>query len=274
MSSKTQNFYDCLRLSPQCQAIGCVGIDPSDALLTQWRLPQSAEGALRFSQAILKAASGVVQVVKPQVGYFEQFGAAGYHALTEVIAQARDMGLLVIADAKRGDIGSTSDAYARAWFGSSAPMQVDALTVSPYLGFGSIEPILNRAAEAHAYVFVVARSSNPEGSAIQTAGRPEVWVSLLDDIGSWSTRNGAKTVGAVVGATVPKDLKLAMDRLPDAFFLAPGIGKQGATVAELRALGLPLHRVIVSSSRGVAENGPDPQQLAVAVAALAGGNTG
>lgn len=274
MSSEPQNFYGRLGLSPQNQAIACVGIDPSDALLSEWRLPQSAEGALRFSQAILSAASGVVQVVKPQVAYFEQFGAAGYHALTEVIAQARDMGLLVIADAKRGDIGSTSDAYARAWFGPSAPMQVDALTVSPYLGFGSIEPMLNRAAETNAYIFVVVRSSNPEGTAIQTAGQPQVWRSLLDDIGNWSIRHNAKTVGAVVGATVPPDLKLAMAQLPEAFFLAPGIGKQGATVADLHALGLPLNRVIVSSSRGVAETGPDPQQLRTAVAALSGGSSG
>ena len=103
----TQSFYDCLNMTPQCQAIGCVGIDPSAALLTQWGLPLSADGALRFSQAILTATSGVVQVVKPQVAYFEQFGAAGFSALTEIIAQARDMGLLVIADAKRGDIGPT-----------------------------------------------------------------------------------------------------------------------------------------------------------------------
>jgi orotidine-5'-phosphate decarboxylase len=225
-------------------------------------------GAWPTIRSIVEAAAQTVQIVKPQVAYFEQFGAAGYEALAQTIEQARSMGLLVIADAKRGDIGSTSDAYGRAWLGTSSPMQADAITVSPYLGFGAIEPLLNRAVDAGAYVFVVVRSSNPEGSPIQTAGEPGTWVSLLDEIAGWSSRNCSETVGAVVGATVPDELAFALDRLPEALFLAPGIGRQGASLSELKDRDLPLNRVIVSSSRGIAEVGPDAQSLRNAVSQL------
>lgn len=263
-------FYARLRAMGPPGPIGCVGIDPSTALLAQWGLPCSAAGALQFGRAILAAADGAVQVVKPQIAYFEQFGADGYAALATLVAEAHERGLLVVADAKRGDIGSTSDAYGRAWFGPAAPLRADAITLSPYLGFGSIAPILARAATHDAYVFVVARSSNPEGAAVQEAGRPKVWATILDEIADWSARYNATTVGAVVGATVPADLKFALERLPDALFLAPGIGRQGAATADLRELGIALDRVIVSSSRGVAEQGPASARLKRAVAGLAG----
>lgn len=145
----------------------CVGIDPTPETLSAWGLENSADGAKKFALTMLEAAENTVLLVKPQVAYFERFGAEGYTVLTDVIREAKQMGLLVLADAKRGDIGSTVDAYGEAWLGKSAPMQVDAITVTPYLGFGSLAPLLERAHDAGAYVFVVTRSSNPEGTSLQ-----------------------------------------------------------------------------------------------------------
>ncbi|GAB5467890.1 MAG: orotidine-5'-phosphate decarboxylase [Rhodospirillales bacterium] len=261
-------FYESVREQVGRGPLGCVGIDPSSALLEGWGLPDSPDGALSFALALLDAAHGAVRAVKPQVAYFERFGAEGYAVLARVIARARDMGLLVVADAKRGDISTTSDAYGQAWIGPSAPLQVDALTVTAYLGFGALEPIFQRAAKHGAYVFVVARSSNPEGVALQEAADPKIWISLLDDIAAWSERHHPTTVGAVVGATVPADLDLALQRLPQALFLAPGIGEQGATLCDLMQLNLPLDRVIASSSRAVAEQGPDLDDLREAIKSL------
>ena len=123
-------FYNSLRNTPDGRGIGCAGIDPSESILAHWRLPYSSEGALRFGSAIIEAAAQSIQVIKPQVAYFEQFGAAGYAALAQIIEEARNLGLLVIVDAKRGDIGSTSDAYGRAWFGDAAPMQAELVTLA------------------------------------------------------------------------------------------------------------------------------------------------
>lgn len=266
-----RNFHATLRATPRPDGVGCVGVDPSDALLAQWGLPISAEGAFQFGETLLTAANGVVDVVKPQVAYYERFGPDGYRALQKTLDLAREMGLLSIADAKRGDIGSTSEAYGRAWFGPDAPMRADALTVSAYLGFGAIASMLDQAAAANAYVFVVARSSNPEGAGVQAAGDPPVWIRMLDEIRDWSARHNATTVGAVVGATAPQDLALALDRLPESLFLAPGIGSQGATINDLRALDLSLDRVVVSSSRGVSAAGPELEPLRRAAKALTDG---
>jgi len=188
----------------------CVGIDPTPDTMFGWGLDDTPSGILEFGRFMLEAVSDAVMVVKPQVAYFERFGSDGYEALSMIIAEARERGLLVIADAKRGDIGSTTDAYAQAWLGANAPLRVDAITVNPYLGLGSLEPLLHHAAESGAYVFVVVRSSNPEGSSIQLQGNPPVWKRLIDEIAEWSEKNEPETVGAVVGATVIADLEYAL----------------------------------------------------------------
>ena len=216
---------------------------------------------------MLEAAADTATLVKPQVAYFERFGAEGYTVLTDVIREARRQGLLVLADAKRGDIGPTIDAYGRAWLGRDAPMQVDAMTVTPYLGFASLRPLLERAYGAGAYIFVVARSSNPEGTALQEHGSPKIWQQILEDIAMWEQNRGNKTVGAVVGATVPADLKYALDRLPEAYFLAPGIGQQGATIEDVASLTECRRRIIVSSSRALAANGPIVSDIRAAIRA-------
>lgn len=270
MPIAASDFYDRARAAGRPGPIACVGVDPGAATLARWGLPDTADGALAFGRAMLDAAAGRAVVVKPQAAYFERFGAHGYAALTSLLAEARERGFAVIVDAKRGDIDATMAAYGAGWLGPKAPMRADAVTVTPYLGFGALEPLIAQAADCGAYVFVVARSSNPEGAAVQTVGEPTVWLRLLDEIADWSARHSARTVGAVVGATVPAELGQALAALPEALFLAPGIGAQGASVADLKARGLELDRVLVSSSRGLAAAGPDPAALAQAVATFAG----
>ncbi|MCB0307633.1 MAG: orotidine-5'-phosphate decarboxylase, partial [Calditrichaeota bacterium] len=161
----------------------CVGIDPSASTLGKWGLDDTPASLRTFGMTIVEAAAGLAPVVKPQVAFFERFGPEGFAVLTEVIAAGRDRGLLVIADAKRGDIGSTCEGYARAWLGDGAPMQADAVTVTAYLGLRALDPILDRAAACGACCFVVLRSSNPEGSPLQMhgadAGQPPLWHVLM-----------------------------------------------------------------------------------------------
>ena len=145
----------------------CLGIDPHPELLTAWGLPTTADGLAAFCDICVEAFAGFA-VVKPQVAFFEAYGAAGYAVLERTIAALRDAGVLVLADAKRGDIGTTMAAYAAAWAGDS-PLAADAVTASPYLGFGSLRPLLETAAAHDRGVFVVAATSNPEGATVQQA---------------------------------------------------------------------------------------------------------
>ena len=145
----------------------CLGIDPHPELLRAWGLGVDAEGLARFSDICVQAFGGFA-VVKPQVAFFEAYGSAGYAVLENTIAALRDAGVLVLADAKRGDIGSTMAAYAAAWAGES-PLTSDAVTASPYLGFGSLQPLLDVALAHGRGVFVLAATSNPEGASVQRA---------------------------------------------------------------------------------------------------------
>lgn len=240
----------------------CIGIDPSSEDLERWRLPPTPESLRRFSSAILEAAAGLVAVVKPQVAYFERFGPEGFAVLRDLVREARARGLLVIADAKRGDIGPTMGAYGEAWLGPASPFAVDAITANAYLGLAALEPLLQRAAAIGGTVFVVLRSSNPEGTGLQTHGDPPLWHRLLQEMAAWARNHDPATLGAVVGATVRADLALTLDRLPHALILAPGIGAQGATLAELAGLG---PRVLASTSRSIAARGPDIASLKQAI---------
>ncbi|MCW2553081.1 MAG: orotidine 5-phosphate decarboxylase, partial [Mycobacterium sp.] len=145
----------------------CLGIDPHPELLTAWGLPVDVAGLNAFCDVCVAAYSGFA-IVKPQVAFFESYGAAGYSVLETTIAELRDAGVLVLADAKRGDIGTTMAAYAAAWAGDS-PLACDAVTASPYLGFGSLRPLLDTAAAHDRGVFVLAATSNPEGASVQCA---------------------------------------------------------------------------------------------------------
>jgi orotidine-5'-phosphate decarboxylase len=192
---------------------------------------------------VLEAAAGSVCLIKPQVAFFEAFGPGGYECLQRLIAGARERGRLVIADAKRGDIGTSVDAYSRAWLGEESPFRVDAVTVNAYLGLGSLDPMFRRAAQTGTGVFVVVRSSNPEGATVQDStigGSPRA-----DDLAQGITAYNADLcegphetgpVGAVIGATHGPDAARTIGLLPRSLFLVPGLGAQGATMTDVFGL--------------------------------------
>ncbi|WP_439032831.1 orotidine-5'-phosphate decarboxylase [Gordonia terrae] len=239
----------------------CAGIDPHAELLEEWGLPVTADGLARFADICVASLGPVAAVIKPQVAFFELFGAAGFAVLEQVIAGCRDAGALVIADAKRGDIGSTMAAYAQAWLSASSPLCADSVTASPYLGYESLRPALDLAREGSRGVFVLARTSNPEGGGIQRArtGERTVAQSIVDAAAS-ENADGSATAGLVVGATREHGLDLANLRGP---ILAPGLGAQGATAADLPVVfdGADPGWVLPASSRGVLRAGPDPASL-------------
>ncbi len=249
----------------------CVGIDPHPQLLSQWGLDDDVAGLERFALTTVEALAGQVAVLKPQCAFFERHGSRGVAVLERVLAEAGQAGALTIADAKRGDIGSTMTAYAQAFVGEGSPLAADAVTASAYLGFGSLRPLLDLAAQTGRGVFVLALTSNPEGPQVQHArladGRT-VAQSMLDAVAAENA--GAQplgSVGAVVGATIggagaAHDLSAVNGPL-----LAPGVGAQGAGSAELRQVfGAALAHVLPSSSREVLRGGPTVDGLREAAA--------
>lgn len=238
----------------------CVGIDPHESLLAEWGLPESAAGAREFGLRTVDAAAGRVGIVKPQVSFFERHGSAGLAALEEVLAAARAAGLLVIADAKRGDIGSTMDAYARAWLTPGSPLEADALTVSPYLGVGALDGAFRLAQEHGKGLFVLAATSNPDGAALQSAraGERTVAASVALEVGAHNGDAALGSFGLVVGATIDR----ASFGLTDAVLsglplLAPGFGFQGAVPQDLpRLFGAVAGNVVASESRSILSAGP------------------
>jgi len=246
----------------------CAGIDPSAELLARWDLADDAQGAQVMGERCIEAFAPWSAAVKFNVAFFERFGAAGLSTLEGLLHRARDAGLLTVGDAKRGDIPSTNAAYARAWL-FDGPLSVDAMTVSPYLGFDALTPYFDAAAANGRGVFVVVRSSNPEGRRIQKAllGGPEegpgagrsVEAGLLADLEG----QPADSVGAVIGISAdPEPIALSGSRV----YLAPGVGAQGATVRDLAALfwHVPMTATLVNLSRPLLQAGPDRHSLSVA----------
>ncbi|KQU02975.1 hypothetical protein ASG56_19330 [Rhodococcus sp. Leaf7] len=252
------------RLTAAVRARGrlCVGIDPHAAMLDSWGLDDSVDGLERFSRICVEAFADDIGVVKPQVAFFERFGSGGFAVLERTIADLRSAGVLVIADAKRGDIGSTSEAYARAWLEPSSPLASDAVTVSPYLGVGALSPFVEQAAEHGCGLFVLARTSNPDGAGLQRAvtdGGASVGQSVVDEAVVVNTRLNDDVMGLVVGATRGHGLDLENFSGP---ILAPGLGAQGATAAELPGLfGGSSELLLPNSSRDVLRHGPDVAEL-------------
>lgn len=248
----------------------CVGIDPHASLLTSWGLADDVDGLRRFSLTVLEAVAGHVAAVKPQAAFFERHGSRGVAVLEEVVAAGRESGTLVIVDAKRGDIGSTMGAYADAFLRDGSPLAGDALTVSPYLGFGSLQPAVELAAATGRGLFVLCLTSNPEGGEVQharTVGDDGATVAATMAAHAARLNAGATplgSVGLVVGATVgaaahATGTDLAAVNGP---LLAPGVGAQGAGAAELAAVfGSARGQVLASSSRGVLQAGPDVARL-------------
>ncbi len=255
----------------------CLGIDAHPELLQAWGLPVSVDGLASFCETCVQAYADFA-VVKPQVAFFESYGAAGYGVLERTIAALQDAGVLVLADAKRGDIGSTMAAYAVAWAGDS-PLAADAVTASPYLGFGSLQPLLDTAASHDRGVFVLAATSNPEGASVQRAetGGRSVAQAIVDQAAAVNRASGPGpgSVGVVVGAT--------LTAVPDVSelggpVLVPGVGAQGGHPDALRGLGgAAAGQLLPAVSREVLRAGPDVaslraagQRMREAVAYLAG----
>jgi orotidine-5'-phosphate decarboxylase len=244
----------------------CVGIDPHPALLTAWGLDDSAQGLRTFSQTVLDAVAPIAAAIKPQVALYERHGSAGLAVLEELLAAARDR-VLTIADAKRGDIGSTMAGYADAWLRDGSALAADSVTLSPYLGFESLRPALDLAAEQGRGVFVLALTSNPEGASVQHVGGAEsVAKRIVDAAAAENSRYTGPlgSVGLVVGATVGQamtDLGIDLTALHGPI-LAPGLGAQGATAADMRAtFGAAYPQVLGTSSRGILAAGPDAGAL-------------
>ncbi len=248
----------------------CVGIDPHRTLVESWGLAYDLVGLERFAMTCVEAFGGVVAAVKPQSAFFEVFGSAGIAILERTIRSLREAGTLVVLDVKRGDIGSTMDAYAEAFLGADAPAPPDAITVSPYLGYESLRPAIDLAATHDRGLFVLALTSNPEGAQVQHATRDGRTVAAAVAAAAGADNAGAHArgelghVGLVVGATVGtavQDLAIDLAAMGGPI-LAPGLGAQGASAADLRRVFVgALTQVLASSSREVLSAGPSVQQL-------------
>jgi orotidine-5'-phosphate decarboxylase len=242
----------------------CVGIDPHPGLLDAWGLPQTVQGLARFCSTAVEAVAEYVPVVKPQSAFFERFGSIGIGVLESTIRQCRERGALVLLDVKRGDIGSTASAYACAYLDPASSLYSDAITVSPYPGFGSLEPYFDAAAASGSGVFVLAATSNSDGRALQLARMahgPTVAQNLVDQV---AARNAAAqplgSVGVVVGVTAGEaGVDLSAVNGP---VLAPGLGAQGGRPGDLASVFAGVRGLVVpSSSREILAQGPDPVAL-------------
>lgn len=258
------SFGERLRAAMSERGPLCAGIDPHPQLLEQWGCSDSAAGLEKFALGAAEALAPVAAVIKPQSAFFERFGSAGIAVLERTIVTCREAGAQVLLDVKRGDIGSTAKAYADAYLDATSPLAVDAITVSPFLGFGSLAPMVEVARANDAGLFVLALTSNPEGGSVQgaRAGGRTVAGMILDELralnadaasGEWGS------FGAVVGATIapPED-----DLQIDGSLLAPGVGAQGGDAASCRIVfdGV-LDKVLPASSRAILAAGPDPVAL-------------
>jgi orotidine-5'-phosphate decarboxylase len=249
----------------------CAGIDPHPELLDAWGMTDSAVGLERFSLSAVEALAGSVAALKPQSAFFERHGSKGIAVLEKVIAEARGLGAIVLLDVKRGDIGSTAQAYADAYLDPTSPLAVDAITASPFLGFGSLDPMIDTALANDAGVFVLALTSNPEGPEVQHAKTEDgrtVAGSVLDAVASRNA--GAEpmgSIGAVVGATIGETRENLEVNGP---LLVPGLGAQGGTPSDVRRIfGPAAGNVLASSSREILGAGPDKASLRAAALSTA-----
>jgi orotidine-5'-phosphate decarboxylase len=263
------------RAAEERQTVLCIGLDPRPELLPAevWggvrRGPAGTARAVeRFCAGVLEAAADQAVAVKPQLAFFEALGHPGLAALERLAAEARDRGLLVVLDGKRGDVPTTSAAYADAYLRShSGPPLGDALTVNPYLGADSLEPFVDAGRDEGGGVFVLVRTTNPAGGDLQElalAGGGRVWehvAGLVDRLGAASANGALASVGAVMGANQPQVLARARELMPHAPFLLPGIGAQGGVVDDLAPAFAPgPGGGLVSASRALLYPEPDPSR--------------
>jgi orotidine-5'-phosphate decarboxylase len=255
----------------------CVGVDPHPGLLASWGLAADVQGLERCARGMIEALGGIVPVFKPQSAFFEAHGAAGIAVLERTLADIKAVGAISLLDVKRGDIGSTMDAYAAAYLSDGSPLVADAVTLSPYLGFGSLDGAIELADRGGRGVYVLALTSNPEGVQVQRArsvdGRT-VGQIVIDEAASRNATRikpgaGLGPVGVVVGATIgPTATEFTALR---GSILAPGIGAQGGTSADLAAVfGDATRFVLPAASREVMSAGPTPAGLQAAATRMLG----
>jgi orotidine-5'-phosphate decarboxylase len=261
-------FGQRLRAAMDARGPLCPGIDPHASLLAAWGLPDTAEGCERFAMTAVEALAPVVSSIKPQSAFFERHGSRGVAVLEKVIAETRAAGCLVILDVKRGDIGTTAQAYADAYLDPTSPLASDAITASPYLGFGSLQPMIDTARRHGAGVFALALTSNPEAPRFQHARTPEGTTIAGEVLAGLRAANadapGLGSFGAVVGATIGStDEDLAINGP----LLVPGIGAQGGTAEDVRRIfGASVRNVVPTSTREILGAGPSIQALRDAAA--------
>lgn len=248
----------------------CVGIDPHPALLDAWGLTDDVEGLARFADTCVEAFADTAAVIKPQSGLFEPYGSRGIAVLERTLTACRDAGALVVLDVKRGDIGTTMAGYARAYLDPAAPLACDAITLSPYLGVGSLAPAFELCERHGAGAFVLALTSNPEGPQVQHAraedGRTVAQLVVDELAGRNAGADPVGSLGVVVGATIGDGRAARIDAL-NGPYLVPGIGAQGGTPDDVRRIfGGALRNVVPSVSREVLRHGPDPAALRAAAA--------
>jgi orotidine-5'-phosphate decarboxylase len=249
------------------------GLDPSGGILDDWGLGDTPDGLERFIDVVLPVAAETVGLIKPQAAFYERHGWRGIRALGRLIDEARSAGLLVVLDAKRGDVGSTNEAYAEAYLGPDAPLRADALTVHPYLGIAAMRPFIDRAAESGSCLLIVTRSSNVEGRSVQASVNTDgcsVEQSLLDTIGDLNAGLAPGEIGPIGAVIGPTHLDPRLDlSAPHALYLAPGVGRQGATPSDVAdVFSACPGRVFPSASRSLLAS-PDPGRLRADVGALA-----
>jgi orotidine-5'-phosphate decarboxylase len=255
----------------------CVGVDPHPSLLASWGLAADAQGLERCARSLIEALGGIVPVFKPQSAFFEAYGAAGITVLERTLADIKAAGSISLLDVKRGDIGSTMDAYAAAYLSDGSPLAADAVTLSPFLGFGSLDGAIELADRGGRGVYVLALTSNPEGAQVQHARAPDgrtVGQIVIDEAASRNAvrrKPGASLgpVGVVIGATIGQT---AIDfSALGGSILAPGIGAQGGTAADLAAVFHDATRLVLpSTSREVISAGPTPAGLQAAATRVLG----
>jgi orotidine-5'-phosphate decarboxylase len=237
-----------------------VGIDPSAEQLSKWGLPLTASGVEQFSMQIMETCIDEVGILKPQVAFFEQFGSEGFAVLERILSRASDAGFLVIADAKRGDIGSTMDGYARAWLKIDGPFLADAVTVSPYLGSKSLDETVSFASNNSKGIFILAATSNPEAKPLQSSvsANNQSVASSIASYAAGLNREPLGSVGLVFGAQANLvDMAIDTGALGSTPSLAPGFGSQGAKLSNARSIFGELSEVtIFNVARSIAGDSP------------------
>jgi orotidine-5'-phosphate decarboxylase len=257
-------YWDRLKAVTAERGALCVGIDPHASVLKAWGLSVDARGVERYARSLVEAVGDLAAVFKPQSAFFEAHGSAGIAVLERTLIDIAGAGALSILDVKRGDIGSTMDAYAEAYLADGSPLAADAITVSPYLGFGSLQPAFDRAHRYGRGVYVLARTSNPEGGQVQLAlcGDHEGSVAqeIIDAATAANRKSGQSAIGLVVGGT-HDELGCDLGTF-NGSILVPGIGFQGGRIEDLPSLfGDAVDQVLPSVSRDVSSVGPDAEAL-------------